>query len=146
MSEMMDKVNDKVDDSWSDKKALEAFAEKMKEKDKERDEKIAADQAKYDAEEKAENEKVEAKKIKYVAPGLDLFTEKFFAHFSAKDLSLEKDFSYTQKRERLKELGIDEETISQVMGKEKRNAFLVRPSRLSTMIFLQRTDSSSWHT
>ena len=118
MSEMMDKVGDEVDDSWSNKEKIEAFDEELKRKKKERDEEIAADQAKYNAEEEAENEKIEAKKIKYVAPGLDLFTEKFLANFSAKNLSLEKDFSYTQKRERLKELGIDEETISQVMGKE----------------------------
>ena len=121
MTEMMDKIgdkSDKVDDSWSNKEKIEAFDEELKMKKKERDDEIAADQAKYNAEEEAEKEKIEAKKIQYVAPGLDLFTEKFLANFSAKNLSLEKDFSYTQKRERLKELGIDEETISQVMGKQ----------------------------
>ena len=119
MSEMMNKVNDdKIDDSWANKKAMEAFVEEMELNKKQNDEIIAADQAKYDAEERAENEKVEAKKIKYVAPGLDLFNESFLANFSAKNLSLENDFSYTQKRERLKELGIDNETISQVMGKK----------------------------
>ena len=118
MTEMMDKIGDKVDDSWSNKEKIEAFDEELKMKKKQRDDDIAAEQAKYNAEEEAENEKIEAKKIKYVAPGLDLFTEKFLANFSAKNLSLEKDFSYTQKRERLKELGIDEETISQVMGKQ----------------------------
>ena len=118
MTEMMDKIGDKVDDSWSNKEKIEAFDEELKMKKKQRDDEIEAEQAKYNAEEEAENEKIEAKKIKYVAPGLDLFTEKFLANFSAKNLSLEKDFSYTQKRERLKELGIDEETISQVMGKQ----------------------------
>ena len=119
---MMDKI-DKVDNSWSNREDLEAFAETIKKLDKEREETNAAEQAKADAEEEAENEKIEAKKIKYVAPGLDLFTEKFLVNFSAKDLSLEKDFSYTQKRERLRELGIDEETISQVMGKQKNVSF-----------------------
>ena len=117
---MVDKSNEGEQDlgGWNDPEAIANFDKEYKQKKKKVDEEQKAEYAMEDAREEAETAKLEAKKIRYVAPGLDLFTEKFLANFSAKDLNLERDFLYTQKRGRLRDLGIDDDSISQVMGKD----------------------------
>ena len=116
---MMSKLNEgeRDLDGWNNPEAMKNFAREMEQTKKKYEEDEAAEEAMEDAKEEAERAKLEAKKIKYVAPGLNLFTEKFLANFSAKDLSLERDFLYTQKREKLRNLGIDENSISEVLGK-----------------------------
>ena len=132
--EKMNEVDNKVDDSWDDKEKMEDFANKIQMKNKQREEESEAEKAKRDAKEEDEEEKIKAKKIKLVAPGLDLFTEKFLANFSAKNISLEKDFLYTQKREKLKELGIEEETISDLMDNRLTFLSYLMPEACSALI------------
>jgi hypothetical protein len=86
-----------------------------------------------------------ARRIKYEAPGkscaklpccrlykclyisgLNLFTDPFLANFSANNLNLESDFNYKAKRARLQQIGLDKETIEDILSNKKPLVFLNR--------------------